>query len=508
MHNPILSTDFYTACSDTFASENARQYSLYNLTNRISPKNTNWGVAKDSRMVFYGIRRFVEEYLTTKITKEHLDEAKAFMARGHSFGGAIPFNDTIWNRVIKENNGYLPIHIQAMPEGSVVFPFEPFIKVTAKDGYGELAAHVEARLVGLVSKSTAVATLLAHWKERIKEQIRLDLQMVYGKYTEHEVEEVAKWQIHNFGSRACASESESISSGLAHLLMFNGTDNTDAALMAWKYGCHNDQATSVIASAHRNCQAYNNDIDTVRAMARLPNVRIISCVSDCFNFFQAVDDIVQEAKDNPGIIYVPRPDSDDGLKCIKYIITTAIEQGVYKEHNGFPFPLNVRYIYGDSVSPAKQTHIDEKLRSQNIPSTLWGIKGVGGYIVNNCTRDTLSSAYKLADCESGPVVKLSETPDKLSVPGDTTILRPFYDYSVSLEQNKTLVNYYYPNGIVNTPEPFWKVSFRAKEEFDMNKEFATNNPDYGLKRTSLSPDIIDIQNRFYAKFRPDDKNSN
>lgn len=512
LKNPIISTDFYSLCSNTFASESAKINSLYNYTNRYSPKKAwnDYSLANDSRMTMYGLNFFIKEELSTKISKEHLDEAKEYVNRSHSFGGPLPFDYKLWERVINECDGHLPLAISAIPEGSTFFPNEPIIQVwNNKEGFGELAAHVEARLVGAVSKGTAIATMLNHWRERLKEQVIKDLIMVYGKAEEDKVNGVLRWAIHNFGSRACDSYETSVLTGLSHLLIFNGTDNTDSGLEAYRLGCEDSVASSILALAHRNCQSYGNDIDSVNAIASVPNAKIVSCVADCYNFYKTTVDIVDIAKNNPNIIYVIRPDSGNAIDCIHHIIKTAIDKNVCKYENGIPLPTNVRYIYGDSVNPNSQREINNTLRDKfKIPSTLWGIFGVGGWIVNNSTRDSLSSAYKLAvkGSDETPVVKLSESKTKLSVPYYNSITRPLNlkegtVFPVFLNKEMSISNIVYNNGDGYLTESFKETRYRAVNDFEKYKDFAIENPEFGVNRECLSKEIRDCQDSFYKKYR-------
>ena len=511
--NPIISTDFYSLCSNTFASDKAKELSVYNYTNRYSPKKAwaEYDLAYDSRMTMYGLNFFIQEELSTKITKEHLEEALNYVNRSHSFGGPLPFDANLWKRVINECDGYLPIKIKSIPEGSTFFPTEPIIQVMNTNlGFGELAAHVEARLVGAVSKASAIATMLNHWRARLKEQIIKDLTLVYGKAEENKINDVLKWAIHNFGSRACDSYETSVLTGLSHLLIFNGTDNTDAGLEAYRLGCEDSVASSILALAHRNCQSYGNDIDAVNAIASVPNAKIVSCVADCYDFYKTTRDIVNIAKNNPNTTYVIRPDSGNGLDCILHIINIAIENGVCKYENGIPLPTNVRYIYGDSVNPKSQRYINDTLRDRHkIPSTLWGIFGVGGWIVNNSTRDRLSSAYKLAAIGDSyePVVKLSESKTKLSVPYLNAITRPnnmlegtvFPSNLVEYENDTCRL--IYKNGDILSKESFKDIRSRAVNDFEKYEEFSKLNPDFGTNRECLGKEIIDYQNEIYGKYK-------
>lgn len=511
--NPILAADAYTVSSDDFASPECRTFSSYNFVNRYSPAKAFPDLAKDSRMVFFGLDRALK-FLSQKITREHVKEAKAFLARSNSFGGGLPFNEAMWNEVVSMG-GHLPLEISAIPEGSTFFPNETPVQVRSTiSGFGELAAHVEARLVGSISVGTACATMCRHWLEQMKRQVRLDFEELGRKYTEVDVMDVAQWQIHNFGMRATASEEESILIGMAHLLSFNGTDNWDAAAEAWRMGCDGLTGTSIRALAHRNVQGYNKQDDCFTALVKSTigdKFRIASFVADCYNYNDAVDYLVAQAKDNPDMCYVIRPDSGDTFDTLIKIYHTAKQNCVYNAENGYILPRNVRYIYGDSVKPEKQIRTMYNMRDCGMLPTLWGIWGSGGYIVNTPTRDSLSSAYKLSSCgdDKRPVVKLSESDSKLSVPFETNVYRSdvmgtptVYPIGEAAPANTQRINrVVYSNGVIRNTETFKTIKSRALKEFDSYAEFAKTNTEFGLNRETLSPSIRKVQNEFAAKYR-------
>jgi len=522
-HNKITKADAYTISSEDFASESCKLYSAYNFVNRYSPARAFPDLAFDSRMVLAGLHDAIDK-IATPITNADVILAEKFMSRAHSFGGPMNFPVHLWKRVVDENNGYLPLRIRSIPEGSTFFPNEPVVQVESTlSGMGELAAHVEARLLGAISIATAAATLCRHWLERMREQVRTDFSLLHKREpTVEEIDNNARFQIHNFGSRACVTDEESIIIGKAHLLSFYGTDNFDAAYNSWMDGASDPIGSSILALAHRNVQGHNMEVDAFQAIVDATagqSVRIASFVADCYNYKNAVRQLVTMAGMNPDVIFVIRPDSGDCYDTLKCIFDTCMEMDVFKTVNGYKIPKNVRFIYGDSVKPAKQFEVMARLREAGMLPTMWGIWGVGGYIRNTPNRDSLSSAYKLC-AKHGPngrfpVVKLSETKTKLSVPYINDIIR-YFDKNVT---NVTVVPIHeelnnhnihvvnkviYLNGQVDTKyhsRNFNTISNRAINQFDEYKHFAKKNPQFGLNRECLHQSIIDLQNETYDKYQ-------
>ena len=65
--------------------------------------------------LFFGLQMFLKEYLCKPISQDEIDEAETVLtAHGE------PFNKEGWQHILREHGGYLPIEIQAVPEGTVL----------------------------------------------------------------------------------------------------------------------------------------------------------------------------------------------------------------------------------------------------------------------------------------------------------------------------------------------------------------------------------------------------
>lgn len=379
-----LRADAYTIAGDALLSDKGKQRAVYNMTNRYSPKDAFPDVAKDSRMVFYGLTEFVRNHLTKPVTEEDIEKSIDFMSTANSFGGSLKFNPEPWRRVVREFGGFLPVRIQALPEGSTFFPNEPVIQVTSlAEGFGEMAAHIEAIMLGMVSIASARVTLERHWLQRLKEWCFQDNNLP-----------IAQFMIHDFGMRAssCAEESELL--GKAHLLVFHGTDTFNAAYQARELGAESPTGTSILALAHRIVQSFASEKDAYENI--LNQDKIASYVADCYNYKKAVTNyLVKLAIDNPDKTVVARPDSGDYLDNDLFIQQKALENGLVtevKDDNG-AFkrydPKNLININGDSMNPRKIEAVLRQRWINGFTPTKWGIFGVGGYLRNEVTRDTL-----------------------------------------------------------------------------------------------------------------------
>lgn len=498
-----LKGDAYTVAGSKLASSAANQKSVYNFTNRYSPTVNMGNVAKDSRMLLYGLTDFIRNHLTTPVTIEDVELSKQFMEDAHSFGGPLPFNEEMWMRVVNEYNGFLPIKIEAIPEATTFFPHEPAIQVTSLDeGFGEIAAMVEAVLLGMVSIASARLTLTRHWLERVREYVGKDMRVTDKAV----IDTYARFFIHDFGMRAssCAEESEML--GRAHLLVFHGTDTFNAAFQAWMMNAARPTGTSIPALAHRIVQGYEHEEDAYKNLHSVDGAAA-SYVADCYNFENAVrTHLVELAKAGEKVV-VAREDSGDMLENDMLIINTAIKHGLV---NSDWTPTTLKCINGNSINPEKMEKVLNNRWDNGLNATSWGIFGVGGYLRNTPTRDTLSSAYKLSAVgnEMRPVCKLAEESGKMSVPGPNKIVRTYNSQTVYFADEHVvngipMYEVYYDgskNGMNKfgreCDAPFDVLQSRAIHDFDDAADWIRDSPE-----EILSEKIINFREETFKKYR-------
>jgi nicotinamide phosphoribosyltransferase len=72
---------------------------------------------KFPEIVFFGLNYYLKEYLSRPVTMKDIDRAEQ---RVNLHIGPNNFNRDGWERIVKEHNGFLPIRIKAVPEGTVV----------------------------------------------------------------------------------------------------------------------------------------------------------------------------------------------------------------------------------------------------------------------------------------------------------------------------------------------------------------------------------------------------
>lgn len=104
------------------------------------------GDNEDQRMVLYGMRYIMENYVGRKWTVADVEQADKFFST-HSAGKTpLIFPKDIFLKFVREKNGYFPVTIESLPEGSIIYPHVPAYQITAEGEYSRLATFLETLL--------------------------------------------------------------------------------------------------------------------------------------------------------------------------------------------------------------------------------------------------------------------------------------------------------------------------------------------------------------------------
>ena len=170
--------------------------------------------------VVFGLQMFLKEYLSKPVTKEMVAEGKAF-ADAHG----EPFNLDGWMRLIEKHDGYLPIEIKSVPEGTVL-PVSNIMAsvVNTDDEFFWITSYIETALLRAIWYPTTVATN----SREIKKVIAAALEKTGDPAG-------LMFKLHDFGARGVSSYESAGLGGAGHLVNFMGTDTITGALFAMKY---------------------------------------------------------------------------------------------------------------------------------------------------------------------------------------------------------------------------------------------------------------------------------
>lgn len=336
-----------------------------------------------------GLRALVQTYLTTPITEQNIFEARD-IAQKH-FGNDNLFNLEGWKYILRRHDGYLPIRIKAIPEGTIIPVSTPLLTVENTDPYVPwLTNYVESLLLKLWYPMT-VATL----SREIKKEILYWLERTGDPNT-------IDFKLHDFGYRGVSSEESAKIGGMAHLVNFKGTDTLLAlAYIREHYEPELMAGFSVPASEHSTMTSWGeeHEMDAMENMLYKYPTGLVSVVSDSYDIVNACSKIWGEklhdevlARDG---VLVIRPDSGDPCTTILKVLeilgekfdTTRNEKGFKELHP------KVRIIQGDGVELSSIKRILDTMHwrgwsANNI------VFGMGGALLQKVNRDTQQFAFK------------------------------------------------------------------------------------------------------------------
>jgi nicotinamide phosphoribosyltransferase len=381
--NPILNTDSYKASHYLQYPPQASAMFSY-----IESRGGRY-----DRTLFFGLQMLLKEYLCRPITYAMIDEAKAFFA-----AHGEPFNEAGWRYIVGQYDGYLPVRIRAVAEGSVVPTHN--VLVTVECGDPEvfwLASYLETMLLRVWYPVT-VATQSWH----LRKTIRRYLQKTSDDLTQ------LPFKLHDFGARGVSSAESSAIGGAAHLVSFMGSDTVLGVVAANQFYNEPMAAFSVPAAEHSTITSWGREgeTDAYRNMLRQfgKEGAIVSVVSDSYDLFAALDlwgTQLKQAVIDSGATLVIRPDSGDPLTIVLQTLRALDASfGSTLNSKGYRVLNHVRVIQGDGVNEqsieAILAAIDEAgYAADNL------VFGMGGALLQQVNRDTQRFAMKCSAVRVG-----------------------------------------------------------------------------------------------------------
>lgn len=368
-------------------------------------------------VVAFGMQYFVLEYLINQfdenffsMERDHV--VKAYKRRVDSVlgpGTNVDHIGKLWDL------GHLPLHIKAVPEGTVV-PFRvPIftIRNTNPEFYW-LTNMLETLMSNILWKPMTSATTALGYRwtfEAFATKTGADHEFV-------------KWQAHDFSFRGMAGIEDACLSAAAHLLSFTGTDTLPALdFLEEYYGANSDTELiggSVPATEHSvMCMGLEDgELKTFRRLITDVYPKgIVSIVSDTWDFWKVLTDYLPKLREvvlaREGKVVI-RPDSGDPVKIIcgdpnskvdverRGAISVLYEVfgGIRNTAGYVELDPHIGLIYGDSITPERQKEILERLAAKGFASSNV-VLGVGSYTYEYVTRDTFGFAMKATYGERG-----------------------------------------------------------------------------------------------------------
>lgn len=340
--------------------------------------------------VFFGLQAFIKDYLLTPVTS--VDVARAEMAvRAHG----LPFNRKGWDTIVDEFGGYLPISIEAVPEGTVMETHNVQVQITNTDPrFAWLVSPIETALLRGIWYPSTVATMSRKAKRRIARALH--------KTSDIPVEDQIGFKLHDFGARGASSGETAILGGMGHLVNFMGTDTFEAlfGVMSY-YNTEEIVGFSIPASEHSTITAWGREGEKDAYTNMIEQFggegSIYACVSDSYDIWKAIDywyELKEEIIAKGGTLVV-RPDSGNPLTMPIKVIEYLMEKFGYETNSkGFKvLPSYIRVIQGDGITVNTLSEILDNMVMAGLSLDNLAF-GMGGGLLQKWDRDTLKYAMK------------------------------------------------------------------------------------------------------------------
>ena len=346
--------------------------------------------------LFFGLQIFLQDYLSRPFAQEDIDEAEEF-AGAHG----VPFNKAGWQYILDVHDGYLPIEIKAVPEGTYVPVSNVLAQVINTDPKVPwLTGYVETMLLRAIWYPTTVAT--------ISYKIRQTVMAALAETSDGVPEEQIGFKLNDFGARGVSSCESATIGGMAHLVSFQGTDNVTAVLGARRYYDEPMAGFSIPAAEHSTITAWGRDGEVAAYRNMLDQFAgkfpLVAVVSDSYDIYNAVTEIwggvLKDRVETCGSTVVVRPDSGDPVEVVSEVIQGLMNRfGKTTNSKGYDvLPDCIRVIQGDGINVHSIPKIlarmkENKLSADNITF------GMGGGLLQQLDRDTCRFAMKASAIE-------------------------------------------------------------------------------------------------------------
>lgn len=421
------------------------------LYSTLVPRSNKYLPAVD-RVVSINITGFLKKYFVNYFNKFFFERSEDEVVKEYSdfIKRTLGIDDTGDHIRKLHKLAYLPIRVKAIPEGrsSAIGVPNLTIENTRKE-FAWLTNYLETLLSCSLWQPITSAS--------IARQYRLLGEKYAAKTCDNNFH--VSFQFHDFSVRGMSSLESAQTSGLGHLIYFDGTDNIPAITYADKYysgkSAKDWNPTSIPATEHSvmcaniaKQQAEGKGRDETETYRKLiteiyPS-GFVSIVSDTYDFWHNVGVVIPSLKDEimtrNGRVVI-RPDSGDPVQIICGIpdssVSTAEEKGLIQvlwetfggtiNEKGYKvLDPHIGAIYGDSITLERAEQIFAGLEAKGFASSNV-VLGIGSYTYQYHTRDSLGFAVNATSViQNGveyPIQKDPKTdPDKKSFCGRVKVV--------------------------------------------------------------------------------------
>ena len=393
--NIIINTDSYKHCHYPLYPAGTEYVSSY-----VESRGGEFPVT-----MFVGLQAFLREYLLHPITLEDIDQAESITREQ-----GMHFSRENWLGILNDHAGFLPVEIEAVPEGLVMPTRNVLVQIINTDPkYFWVTSFFETALLRGVWYPTTVGTISWLAKQVIKEAL--------ARTSDHP--EILRHCLHDYGARGVSSQQSAALGGLAHLVNFNQSDTVPGILAAKEYYNAVSPANSGPNSEHAGFCAWGRENEAA-AMRNMLEVHapsgVVLLLTDTYDHENAVKNIIGReladvVRNFPGLVGV-RPDSGDVVQVTAETTEWLMDSFGYTTNSkGFKvLPDYVRVVQGDGVNRDSLPRVYAELERRGL-SAENAIFGMGGGLLQHCNRDTMNFGQKAsAVCVNGEWRGIAKAP--------------------------------------------------------------------------------------------------
>ena len=416
--NPLLLTDGYkTGHHLQYPKGTTLVYSNFTpRSNKYAPKGCDKVVSFGQQMVMRQIHEAFQNEFFNKPKNEVCQEMKRELSMYLNTDYDVSHFEAL------HDLGYLPIAVKSLTEGTLVPIKVPVLTIynTHPDFYW-VTNYLETILSNLLWKPMTSATIAHQYRKVLTK---------WQEKTDKEKSWFIDWQGHDFSMRGMDSVDAVISSGVAHLTSFLGSDSLPAIYGARKYYEATEMVCGSVNATEHSVMCAGGKEDEVETFRRLLDTYptgILSVVSDTWDLWKVCTEHVVTLKEEimarDGKLVI-RPDSGDPVDILcgtgalasnhkdalsenrelndgEYLpsekgvieLLWDVFGGTINEQGYKVLDPHIGAIYGDSITIDRADEICKRLASKGFASTNV-VLGIGSFTYQYNTRDTFGFAMK------------------------------------------------------------------------------------------------------------------
>ena len=402
-------------CIDFYKVDHRRQYpegttEVYsNFTPRSSRHANKCKDSDGEHVIFFGLQYFLY-WLNGVWERNFFTKDKTLVVNDYAFRvqSSLGIDITFEHIEALHDLGYLPIRIKALPEGSRVPVGVPvFTIVNTHPDFFWLTNYLETIMSAMLWKPITSATTAFEYRRLVDS---------YALKTMGFINDIVRFQCHDFSFRGMSGLEDAAISGMGHLTSFWGTDTVPAIYAACQfYDASSDEAGFSVPATEHSVMCMGEQLSELQTFRRLiedlyPS-GIVSIVSDTWDFWKVIGDYLPKLRShimNRNGKVVIRPDSGDPINIIcgdpnacpgSLEYKGAVEAlwdifgGTMTKKNFKLLDEHIGLIYGDSITIDRAEEILRRLMQKGFAS-MNIVFGVGSFTYQYVTRDNYGFAMK------------------------------------------------------------------------------------------------------------------